>query len=95
MGTRAWPLPWRQTEGEEVRGGQRCSVQAVGKPATGSSRDPRARCRHPGGLPEPEPVTATLVEAEKAGRLWRAVVKGLEGLRNGQLGWTGCQAGEV
>lgn len=43
LGTRAWPLPWRQTEGEEVRGGQRCSVQAVGKPATGSSRDPRAR----------------------------------------------------
>lgn len=40
-------------------------------------------------------MTATLVEAEKAGRLWRAVVKGLEGLRNGQLGWTGCQAGEV
>lgn len=58
-----------------------------------SSRDPRARCRHPGGLPEPEPVTATLVEAEKAGRLWRVVVKGLEGLRNGT--WTGCQAGEV
>lgn len=56
--------------------------------------DPRAQCRHPRGLPEPEQVAATLVEAEKAGRLWRAV-KGLEGSRNGHLGWTCCQAGEV
>ena len=78
----------------EVPGGGRLP-QPVPRGRVNSSRDPRTQCRHPGGLPEPEPVTAILVKADKAGRLWRVVVKGLEGLRNGHLEWTRCQAREV
>lgn len=79
----------------EVPGGGRLPRQPVPRGRVNSSRDPRTQCGHPGGLPEPEPVTATLVKADEAGRLWRVVVKGLEGSRNGHLEWTRCQAREV